>query len=246
MMDRDGFVVFDHDARTARWAQAAYAAADPLVRDPSVRRTHLRHGETWFVGVDLLPNDATGAVSGTPLAGPWEGHVPVLNQHPAQVSIIYPGYPQRDPDQSDANHRFRRDRMAAHVDGLLPEGPARRRYAREYHAYILGLPLSDCAAAPTVVWPGSHRIMQTALRDAIGTAQPGSVDVTDAYHAARRAIVDSCQPVPLQARPGQSFLIHRFALHGTAPWQGPAHGARMIAFFRPEFPDARTWLDDSV
>ncbi|MEM8655982.1 MAG: hypothetical protein AAGF36_14670 [Pseudomonadota bacterium] len=243
MMEEDGFVIFDHDPRTARWAEAAHDVAKGIADDPETRARNLRHGKTWFVGVDTLPNAADGSVDGVALDGTWVEQVPDLPQHAAQLSIVYPGYPQRDPDQSEANHRFRVDRMAAHVDGLLPDGPQRRRYAREFHAYILGLPLNDVDAAPTVVWKGSHRIMHAALAKAIGNADPREVDVTDAYHAARKHVFESCEVVSLQARPGQSFLIHRFALHGTAPWQGDASEGRMIAFFRPEFGNPAEWLD---
>lgn len=243
-MDKDGFVVFESDPRTLRWAGAARAIAINLARDPDIRKRNLRHGGTWFVGVDLLPNGPDGSVAGVPFCGPWTAHVPDLPQHAAQVSIVYPGYPKQDPGQSAANHRYRVKRMAAHVDGLLPEGAHRRRFAREFHAYVLGVPLNQCDGAPTVVWPGSHRIIQAALQAAIGDANPADIDVTEAYHAARRTIIDSCQPVPLRARPGQSFLIHRLALHGTAPWDGPPDHERMIAFFRPEFQNARRWLDD--
>lgn len=242
MMAEDGFVVFDHDPQTARWAEAARVAACALAKVPEIRARNLRHGNTWFVGVDALPNGVDGAIDGVALEGPWTTHVPWLPHHAAQLSIIYPGYPVRDADQSEANHRFRLDRMAAHVDGLLPDGPARRRYAREFHAYILGLPLNDVAAAPTVVWTGSHKVMQSALVEAIGDADPRDVDVTDAYHAARRHVFDTCDVVALRASPGQSYLIHRFALHGTAPWDGPVADGRMVAFFRPEFPDPRNWL----
>ncbi|MEL6463395.1 MAG: hypothetical protein AAFQ58_00375 [Pseudomonadota bacterium] len=242
MMDNDGFVVFDHDPRTARWATAAHRVAEKITDDPETKARNLRHGQTWFVGVDALPNAPDGSVGGVALGGPWVGQVPTLPQHPAQLSVVYPGYPQRDPGQSEANHRYRVNRMAAHVDGLLPEGPTRRRYAREFHAYILGLPLNAVVAAPTVVWKGSHRIMQNALTDAIGCADPRDVDVTDAYHTARKHVFETCAAVPLHARPGGSFLIHRFALHGTAPWHGPAADGRMIAFFRPEFTDPADWL----
>lgn len=242
MIEDDGFLVFDHDPRTARWAIAAFDVAESLANDPKVRARNLRHGNTWFVGVDVLPNAPDGSVNDVELDGPWVGRVPDLPQHAAQVSIVYPGYPARDPGQSEANHRFRVERMAAHVDGLLPEGPERRRYAREFHAYILGLPLNDVAAAPTVVWRGSQKIMQAALVDAIGRRDIRTVDITSAYHAARSRVFETCEIVPLRVRPGQSFLIHRFALHGTAPWDGPAEAGRMIAFFRPEFPDPRDWL----
>ena len=241
-MKGDGVVVFDYDARTARWAEAARVQAVALARDPEVRSRNLRHGDTWFVGVDVLPNDAAGAVDGIALEGPWAGLVPDLPQHAAQVSIVYPGYPVRDPDQSEANHRYRIDRMAAHVDGLLPIGPDRRRFPREFHAYILGLPLNDVPAAPTVVWKGSHKIMQSVMQAVIGAADPAMTDVTDAYHTARKQVFETCEPEPIQTRPGQAFLLHRFALHGTAPWTGPETDGRMIAFFRPEYSDPQDWL----
>ncbi|MEL6886522.1 MAG: hypothetical protein AAFP87_18570 [Pseudomonadota bacterium] len=243
MMERDGFVLFDQDPRVARWAAAARIEADRLSVDPDIRARNLRHGKTWFVGVDALPNAPDGSVGGVPLLGPWQEHVPDLPQHAAQLSIIYPGYPRQDPGESDANHRYRRLRCAAHVDGLLPVGPERRRFALEYHAYILGLPLNVCDTAPTVVWRGSHRIMQAALADAIGQGDVGQVDVTDAYHAARRQVFDTCEMVRLCAAPGQSCLIHRFALHGTAPWEGTDGPGRMVAFFRPEFPRPTDWLN---
>lgn len=241
-MEEDGYVLFDSDPRVTAWATAAEKVARDIAQDPEKQRQNLRHGQTWFVGVDALPNDAAGAINGVPLVGPWMDQVPELAQHAAQLSIIYPGYPQRDADQSAANHRYRLERCAAHVDGLLPEGPQRRRYAREFHAYILGLPLNPLPAAPTVVWPGSHKIMQAAIAAAIGDRPMGDVDLTDAYHAARRDVFERCAPVPIQAGPGQSFLIHRFALHGTAPWHGPAGPGRMIAFFRPEFTNPAQWL----
>lgn len=237
MTGADGFEVFDHDPRTAAWAQAALiharkVAADPLMRGPD----NLRHGQTWFVGVDALPNAADGSIGGVSFAGPWQGVVPDLSQHAAQLSIIYAGYPKQDAGESDANHRYRLNRAAAHVDGLLPVGVAKRRFAREYHAYILSVPLNDVAHAPTVVWRGSQRIMQDALRAAIGTNDPAEVDITEAYQAARREVFDTCELVPLPLKPGQSALLHPFILHGTQRWgdaPDPVGEGRMIAFFRP-------------
>ncbi len=242
MVEQDGFVLFEADKRVIAWAKAARNCAEKLSRIPTIRDANFRHGRTWFVGVDMLPSGPDGRVAGVPLNGPWEKHVPSLAQHKAQVSIIFPEYPKQDFDESDANHRFRRKRCGAHVDGLLPEGPARRRYAREYHAYILGLPLNLVTDAPTVVWRGSHRIMQAALAEAIGKQAIGTVDLTDAYQAARSAVFDTCEMVPLHACPGESYLLHRFALHGTAPWKGSEKTGRMVAFFRPEFPNPADWL----
>ncbi|KIN71830.1 hypothetical protein [Sulfitobacter guttiformis] len=243
----DGFTVFDPDPDTARWAQAAVVEARKVATDPAMHGPeNLRHGKTWFVGVDLLPNDAAGLIGGVALRGPWHEHVPDLPLHQAQVSIIYPGYPQQDPDESDANHRYRRQRSAAHVDGLLPVGPARRRFAREFHAYILSIPLNNVAGSPTTVWRGSHRIMQAALRKAIGSHDPAQVDITEVYKDARREVFATCEEIPLILGTGQSALLHPFVLHGTQEWRNcadPQGEGRMIAFFRPQYTGgAAQWL----
>ncbi|MEL7092066.1 MAG: hypothetical protein AAFN94_10060 [Pseudomonadota bacterium] len=241
-IDTDGYTLIPPSDAGRRWVQAARHAAAAIVADPAARARNLRHGQTWFVGVDALPNGPDGSISGVSLPSEWRVLAPDIPLHAGQLSIIYPGYPGRDPHESEANHRFRRVRGAAHVDGLLPEGPERRRFAREYHAFILGIPLSGVDAAPTLVWPGSHKVMQAALADAIGDNAAGTVDITDAYQAARRKVFETCAPVPLQAGEGGAYLLHRFALHGTAPWEGPIGPARAVAFFRPEYSSAEQWL----
>jgi hypothetical protein len=116
---------------------------------------------------------------------------------------------------------------------------------REPHGFIVGLPLNDVAAAPTVVWKGSHHIMKRALVAAIGDRMPADVDITEVYQSARREVFESCEMVAITCKTGQSFLLDRFALHGTECWN-PAHApvaqGRMIAFIRPEFPNPRDWL----
>ncbi len=247
MSGADGYRVFGYDPRTAAWAKAALSAARRVVDDPAWQGAdNLRHNKTWFVGVDALPNDANGSVVGVALDGPWQDFTPDLPLHPAQLSIVYEGYPKQDAEESDANHRYRISRSAAHVDGLLPMGPERRRYAQEFHAYILSLPLNDIAASPTVVWRGSHQIMQDALRAEIGARDPCSVDITEAYQAARRQVFAHCEEVPLLLKPGESALLHPFLLHGTQPWdttQDRARDGRIIAFLRPEYAGgAAEWL----
>ena len=244
-MVESGFAVFDHDPGVLAWAEAAHAVALHIASDPVIRAANLRHGDTWFVGVDALPNGPDGAIAGRKLIGRWEDHVEAPAEwHPAQLSIVYPGYPRQDPGESEGNHRYRVLRHAAHVDGLLPIGPARRRYLKEPHAFVLGLPLTSSRASPLMVWPGSQRIMGDAFRGRIGEADPGEVDLTDCYHATRREVFARISPVPVHALPGQSVLLHRHLLHGVAPWAegdtAPPEG-RMIAYFRPQF-SARNWL----
>ena len=238
------FQRFDLDARVARWAAAANAVADRVLADPAQQAAWLRHDGTWFVGVDALPNGPDGAIDGIALEGPWE--LTQTEWHPAQLSVTYPGYPGQDAGESEAAHRFRRDRFAAHLDGLLPEGPDKRRHLREPHAFILGVALNDAPpdAAPLVVWKGSPAIMRDAMREAFAGVDPadwGDVDVTDAYQAARRAVFAQCDPVAVPLKPGESVLVHRLAIHGVAPWESGT-GDRRIAYFRPLLANPADWL----
>ena len=223
------------DQGVADWAAAASAAMQQI--DTTARR----HGRTWFVGVDALANDASGAVGGVAL--PFAGMC--ATWHRAQVSIIYPDYPQQDAGESDAAHRFRRNRDAAHMDGLLPEGPDKRRHLREPHGFILGIALDQATASPLVVWEGSHVIMQRAFAAAFEGVDPrsyGEVDVTDVYQAARRAVFDSCARVTVHSGLGEAVLLHRHLIHGVAPWaDDTADRSRAIAYFRPLIEPAR-WL----
>lgn len=250
-----GYVRFPLSRDLLPWVEAAREAGRVAMQDAR-HAQWWRHRRTWFVGVDCLPNLPDGALPGVPplagevisflrdslgFAGPW---------HQAQVSVCFPGYPQRDEDETEAQHRFRRFRDAAHVDGLHGEGPARRRHMREFHDFILGLPLSEVSkdAAPLVVWPGSHRIMQQVFQTALAGLAPehwGEADVTDVYQAARKRVMETCPRVELPASPGEATLVHRFTLHGVAPWGEHAtasgHG-RMIAYFRPETRNKLSWL----
>lgn len=220
-----------------------------------MRAKWLRHGGTWFVGVDALSNDSAGRVgtgpafAGVALTAAVEA-TGVSQLHPAQVSITYPGYPMQDAEESDGAYRFRRDRDAAHLDGLLAEGPAKRRHLREPHAWIIGVALTEAAAnaAPLVVWRGSHRIIREAFEAEFQGHAPETwayLDVTQAYKAARAEVFSKCDRVEVPLRKGESVLLHRQVIHGVAPW---AEGAvaeaagRAVAYFRPCFDAPDRWL----
>ena len=64
-----------------------------------------------------------------------------------------------------------------------------------------------------------------------------NIDITKSYHKAREVIFESCKRVEIHAVPGESYIIHRMALHGVAPWDGRANSGkegRVIIYFRPE------------
>lgn len=215
------------DPRIGAWAKAALGPAEIALRD-----TPRRAGGTWAVGLDLLPNDSAGAIGGVAL--PMDIlDLPDLALHLAQLSVIYPDYPRQDPDQSDAAFRFMTGRDGAHLDGLLPEGPEKRRFLREPHAYILGLPLTPTQSAPLVVWEGSHVIIQSALQ--------GGGDVTEAYHAARAKVFETCKRVEIAADVGEAVILHRALIHGVSPWKG-GDQPRIIAYFRPILPNMADWF----
>lgn len=240
----NGFKVFDVDPYVNEWVNSARRVVETL--DVSLRR----HGRTWFVGVDALPNNTDGSIRGATLGGAWmddlSAHPEFDGWHKAQVSIVYDGYPRQDPDESDAAHRFRVKRDAAHMDGLLPEGANRRRHLREPHAFIVGLPLNDVLSSPLVVWPDSHLVMGRAFSKVFEGVEPrswGDQDVTDVYQTARREVFETCKRVEVSMRPGQVVLLHRHLIHGVAPWEGPdVIEGRQVAYFRPMVANVADWL----
>ncbi len=237
---------FGPDPAILAWARAARVMA---VRALSTTDQPLRAGGTWAVGLDLLPNAPDGSVDGVPL--PWARFgLRSVALHRAQLSTIHPGYPRPSPEESPAAQAFRRNRDAAHLDGILAVGPDRRRMVKEPHGYILGICLTeaDPGASPLVVWPGSVAILRAALAAALAGHPPerwSEVDVTEAYQAARAEVFRTCPRVEVPMRPGEAVLLHRLVLHGVAPWAEGARAApegRITAYFRPVLDRVANWL----
>lgn len=234
------------------WAQAARAVGTKVAQDPAMQATWLQCEGTWFVGVDALPTNPTGAISGVGLPQPVTDLIGARTDlHPAQLSITYPGYPRPRAGESDAAFRYRYARDAAHMDGVLADGAPKRRFLRECHDWILGIPLTEATpgASPLVVWEGSHHLLQQALQNAllhIPEEDWPTTDITDIYTQTRKIVFTTCRRVRLFTRPGEAVLLNPFLLHGVAPWQ-PASAAsrhgRMVAYLRPETRESRTiWL----
>ncbi len=248
----EGWTKFAFEPALATWAAHADQAA--LQAETDLQNADwLRCGGTWFVGVNALPNDEAGRLpDGPSLTGAAIDAARRLSDAPldrAQASVCYPGYPLQGSDESDSAFRYRRDRDAAHVDGLHRIMPGRRRKLLERHAYILGIPLNEAQedAAPFVVWQASHEIMRRAFEKRLADIPPdlwADEDVTEAYQAARREVFATCNRTVIHARVGEAFLVHRLALHGVARWHA-GEGRRAIAYFRPELasgPGSADWL----
>jgi hypothetical protein len=255
LQDR-GWCRFGPDVALLDWVRSALPVARQAISDPRNAR-HLLCDGTWFCGTNLLANDTQGAVIGGPnLAGAaikfvhGELGFPRNAWDAAQISVCYPGYPQPMDGESEAAYRYRVHRDAAHVDGVLAEGPKRRRHVREHHAFLLGIPLVEVSpnASPIVVWEGSHAIIGETFRQQFDSLPPeswGKIDVTDAYWSARRQVFAACRRVEISARPGEAYVVHRFALHGITPWacDAPASaGGRIVVYFRPAAKDPAAWL----
>jgi hypothetical protein len=258
MFDDSGWKKFEYDPLIARWAAEAQSVALDVVVSPEMQKAWLQCQGTWFVGVDALPSDDAGKIGEITLRGvvvDWLSQVQNKPMHPAQLSVMYPGYPKPRQGESDSAIGYRLNRDAAHVDGLLPVGTARQRMLKESHAYVLGLPLNKTSrqASPMVIWEGSHIIMAKTFHKAflgVPACDWKHVDLTDVYKAARRHVFDTCRRVIVHAQPGEAYAVHRLALHGVAPWgagaeapfEAPKEG-RMIAYLRPELVDASQWAN---
>ncbi|MCH2164168.1 MAG: phytanoyl-CoA dioxygenase family protein [Marinovum sp.] len=252
---RDGLTRFAADASCEPWLSAALAAAREAVDSPKMAEQWRCEG-TWFVGVDALDNDADGTVGDHPFntqsietAQGLFGRLPL---HRAQLSVVRPGYPRPRDGESETAFRYRLIRDAAHVDGLLPVGPTRRRHLQEPHAWILGIALTDADpdASPLVVWPGSHVTMGKAFHVALSEAAVedwADVDLTEIYQTARKRVFETHARVALPMKRGEAVLLHRHVLHGIAPWADGAKAdslGRSVAYFRPQFAtNWQNWLD---
>lgn len=244
---RKGWLKFPSDPLVLAWATAAKEAALASALDPAMRERWLRCEGTWFAGVNALGNAPNGSLArvGVPaVAGAAlrfaEGYAGPFTLDPAQVSIVYPGYPKQGVEESEAAFRYRLRRHGAHVDGFERIMPERRWRLSELHGFVLGVPLSrtDGKASPLSVWEGSHEVFRSTFREAFDGVDPDcwrELDSTDAYGRARAESFESCTRVSVAAKPGEAYIVHRLALHGIGPWEA-ASGVppRIVAYFRPE------------
>ncbi|MEO1612769.1 MAG: hypothetical protein AAFU55_10540, partial [Pseudomonadota bacterium] len=119
-----GWTKLAHDPALAAWAAHADKAAERA--EAAAPADMIRCDGTWYVGVNALPNDAAGRLPGGPpppaavkaAAREVAGRDAEMDR--AQASVCRTGYPRKGAEETEAAHRYRLRRDAAHVDGLLP------------------------------------------------------------------------------------------------------------------------------
>ncbi len=258
--DRFGWAVVEKDNLLLEWISEAKKVTKDRISSRNFDREQMRCGGTWFVGMNFLNNDYSGSLNKVTFDGKAVSSIldryGIFFEHwdKAQVSICYDGYPKPGKSETEASFLYRIKKFGAHVDGILPLGETRRRYAREYHNFIFGIPLVNFNkfAAPVVVWEGSHKIMRRFLSQKLlknSSKFWKDQDITHLYHEARREVFLHCRKKIIVVPIGGSYILHRLSLHGIMPWgkNGHAEGSnRMIAYFRPLLKEAKFWLEGGM
>ena len=259
---RQGWLRFGPDPVLQKWIAAVRQTALALALRADLQQQWLRCDGTWFVGPNVLENAPDGSLAEAgvpPLAGRAVSFAREIlgwgdfGWDRGQVSICYPGFPGWNPAQeSEAAHRYRINSHGAHIDGISREGPEQRRFLTETHGFVLGLPLTeaDPGASPLSVWEGSHELVRERFREVFAGRPPEDwhrLDLTEMYMPLRRHCMENCKRVSVGARIGESYLVHRLAVHGVSPWRAPADAApRAVLYFRPDpYPGEPPgwWLD---
>jgi hypothetical protein len=250
--ERKGWIKFEYDQRIVRWAKVANSKIIAKQKNKENFENGLTCQGTWFVGVDALDNNLDGTLDEVPLQGPFENLMKrskVHGLHPAQVSIIFEGYPKPRDQESESSFNFRLKRDAAHIDGLIADFPGGPRKLKEPHAYVLGIPLNQVpkGASPVVVWEGSHHLISEAFERFFLNRTPHEwrdIDIREVYFETRKSIFKKCIRRILHANVGESYMVHRLCLHGISPWNSKIknlYEGRRIAYFRPELKDIANW-----
>lgn len=255
---QNGWCKFAADEQILEWTEHAQPAVKSAIKDTH-NQHWFRYQNTWFVGVNALPNDSYGRVlGGPPLQGAAANFIQqklgrdISKLDQAQISAMYPGYPKPSETEPTASFNYRVKRDAAHVDGLLRESNGTARYAQEFHEYILAISMThnDSGSSPFVVWQGSHNLFNAEFSrffDGYSTDQIAKMDLSECYKSIRKTVFNTCKRVELPLKYGECVVAHRMLLHGTAPWQEDINDnqPRILCFFRPITLTAKQWLSAS-
>ncbi len=243
--------------------QIKFKFSQNLIKDKD-----FRSGSTWFVGTNFLDNNSQGKIGNRQLSKKIIDNISnyfgtkIQYWDKGQVSICWPGYPKKDTLESEKSFNFRIKRFASHIDGIIPLGLQKRRFAKEYHAFILGLPIMNNFKnnASLVVWEGSHKIFRNFFRniyDGVSSNKISDTDITELYNECRNKVFTKCNVKKIVPNFKQPYLLDRHLLHGIDQWKDPNSGSyaiknkhlvnnlsngRIVVYFRPVFSDPYDWI----
>ena len=89
-----GYIEFGYDEQIAKWAECAKKKSSGILADPAHLQKWLQCEGTWFVGVDVLPNNSSGDFTNAKLPHVFRSFMDKINlkpYHKAQLSVIFPG-----------------------------------------------------------------------------------------------------------------------------------------------------------
>ncbi|MDG2355629.1 MAG: hypothetical protein P8L82_06390 [Paracoccaceae bacterium] len=265
----NGWCFLDNHIENCRWIKAAKANIRNKFRQKEYRDSDFRSGATWFAGINFLDNGIGGDVDGISFSSVlWSqisGNFGVNIKYwdAAQVSICWQGYPGKDPSESEKSFKYRLKKYSSHVDGLIPIGPSKRRFAKEFHAFILGIPITNnrVDSAPLMIWEGSHKIFRNMFSKAfagLSENEVSNLDVTEIYQKYRRKVFTTCPVKKVFSHNNQPYILDRHLLHGMGPWSAaiddsllqhrnnlfrinPMSG-RIVIYFRPAYKNPLDWI----
>ena len=266
---KNGWCFLDSDIENYQWIEATKVNILNKFEQKEFNISDFRSGSTWFAGVNFLDNGSEGDINGASFSSElWSeiygkfGHG-IKYWDTAQVSIFWKGYPKKDQSETEKAFKYRLKKYSAHVDGLIPIGSKKRRFAKEFHAFILGIPIMNnrIDSAPLVVWEGSHIIFRNLFRKlytGLSKKKVSKLDVTEIYQKYRRKVFSTCTFRKVVSQKNQPYILDRHLLHGVIPWNetvnispmsyqndvfrlNPMFG-RIVVYFRPSYKNSIDWV----
>ena len=268
-LNKNGWSFLNTDHIHYEWIAEAKEQLETKFHQKLYDYNDLRYGSTWFVGANFLDNSSNGNIGTKSMSKFFFSNISkkfgpnIKYWDKAQVSICWPGYPKKDAKETKKSYDFRIKRFASHIDGIIPFGSKKRRFAKEFHAFILGFPLHnnclDCA--PLVLWEGSHKIFRNFFKEiyeGISFNKISNIDITELYNECRKKVFKNCEVKKITPQFKQPYLLDRHVLHGIDEWREKKNvkcspknhrllnslsDGRIIVYFRPVFFNPHDWIN---
>tara|TARA_B100001057_G_scaffold375264_1_gene380039 strand:- start:276 stop:1109 length:834 start_codon:yes stop_codon:yes gene_type:complete len=268
-LKKNGWSFLNVDSIHYEWTIEAKKQLETKFHQKLFDFKNLRCGSTWFVGTNFLDNSSNGSIGAKLMSKKIFGNIlkkfgsNIKYWDKGQVSICWPGYPKKDAKETEKSFNFRIKRFASHIDGIIPFGSKKRRFAKEFHAFILGFPIqNNCLeCAPLVVWEGSHKIFRNFFKEiyeGVTSNKISSIDITELYNECRKKVFTNCEVKKIIPQFNQPYLLDRHILHGIHNWKeknniklntknnrslNSISDGRVIIYFRPVFFDPLDWIN---